>query len=319
MTNQTVADGRPRFLYIKKFWDFQHYHTRGAPWIKLYAALLDDPEFMHMTEAAQAQLMKLWLLASQFGHPLPNNPRLLAGKIGSTGRFHLQTMIDAGFLIQSNDPASKTDSKNASKRASKNASKPDSTSASTSGARSTSDASTPPRTDARVPESSELRGENSEDQKSESEKPDGTPAPDDPQAVSFEQLAAALEAALGERDFAIVLEFLRRRPHRTWPGWAREMLKLIGPGSQYTAPDLAIVCADDAALETPIGSPYALRSFLGTTRRERINGAHVGTPAGERPRTMPTERRELGEATYAAALAATADFGPVPIPEEPAR
>jgi hypothetical protein len=92
---------RPPYLEIKCYWRFQHYRTRGAPWIKLYATLLSDPEFLQLPEAAQAQLMKLWLLASQLGHPLPNRPRLLAGKIGTTGKFHLATLIDAGFLIPS--------------------------------------------------------------------------------------------------------------------------------------------------------------------------------------------------------------------------
>lgn len=89
----------PSFLAIKHWWRYQHYHTaRGAPWIKLYASLLTDPQFIQMPEVAQAQLMKLWLLASQLGHPLPNNPRLLAGQIAVSGRFYLTTLIELGFL-----------------------------------------------------------------------------------------------------------------------------------------------------------------------------------------------------------------------------
>lgn len=88
-----------KFLAIKGYWKHQHYHKRGAPWIKLYASVLVDPAFIQMPEAAQAQLMKLWVLASQFGHPLPNNQKLLAGKIGTTGKFYLASMIAAGFVI----------------------------------------------------------------------------------------------------------------------------------------------------------------------------------------------------------------------------
>lgn len=89
-----------KLLAIKDWWKHQHYHKgRGAPWIKLYGALLTDPVFIQFPEAAQAQLMKLWMLASQMGHPLPNNPKLLAGQIGTTGKFHLASIIAAGFIV----------------------------------------------------------------------------------------------------------------------------------------------------------------------------------------------------------------------------
>lgn len=94
------------FLAVKNFSRFQHYRDRNPPWIKLYGDVLVDAAFLQMPEAAQAQLMKLWVLASQFGHPLPNNPKLLAGKIGTTGKFHLASMVAAGFLIPCRDVAS---------------------------------------------------------------------------------------------------------------------------------------------------------------------------------------------------------------------
>lgn len=88
-----------KFLAIKSYWKHQHYHKRGAPWIKLHSSVLADAAFIQLPEVAQAQLMKLWSLASQLGHPLPNNPRLLAGKIGTTGKFHLAALIAAGFIV----------------------------------------------------------------------------------------------------------------------------------------------------------------------------------------------------------------------------
>lgn len=95
-----------RFLAVKGFDRFQHYRDRNPPWIKLHGTLLTDLAFLELPEAAQAQLVKLWVLASQLGHPLPNNPKLLAGKIGTTGKFHLASIIAAGFLIPCNDIAS---------------------------------------------------------------------------------------------------------------------------------------------------------------------------------------------------------------------
>lgn len=92
-----------RYLAIKNFRKHQHYHHRGAPWIKLYASILNDGAFLQLPEAAQSQIVKLWVLASQMGHPLPNDPKLLAGKIGTTGRFHLAAIIAAGFLVPCDD------------------------------------------------------------------------------------------------------------------------------------------------------------------------------------------------------------------------
>lgn len=88
----------PPHLAIKDWKKHQHYTDRRPPWIKLYTRLLDDPAFMGLCEAAQAQLVKLWVLAANMGHPLPNDPRLLAGKIGVRGKFHLDAIIAAGFL-----------------------------------------------------------------------------------------------------------------------------------------------------------------------------------------------------------------------------
>lgn len=95
-----------KHLAIKNFALYQHYRNRNPPWIKLYGDVLSDAAFLQMPEAAQAQLVKLWILASQLGHPLPNNPKLLAGRIGTTGRFHLAVMIAAGFIIPCEQGAS---------------------------------------------------------------------------------------------------------------------------------------------------------------------------------------------------------------------
>jgi hypothetical protein len=101
-----MANGQLPFLAVKNFDRFQHYRDRNPPWIKLYGDLLVDLEFIQLPEAAQAQLVKLWILASQLGNPLPNDPKLLAGKIAAPGKFHLATIIAAGFLIPCTNSAS---------------------------------------------------------------------------------------------------------------------------------------------------------------------------------------------------------------------
>jgi hypothetical protein len=94
-----------KFLAIKDFEKFQHYRDRNPPWIKLYATILTDAYFLQLPEAAQAQLMKLWVLASQMGNPLPFSPRLLAGKIGAGRRCYLDLLVSSGFLIPRSDLA----------------------------------------------------------------------------------------------------------------------------------------------------------------------------------------------------------------------
>jgi hypothetical protein len=94
------------YLAVKDFATFQHYRDRNPPWIKLYGAVLSDVKFLQLPEAAQAQLVKLWILASQMGNPLPNNQKLLAGRIGVIGKFHLAAIIASGFLIPCDENAS---------------------------------------------------------------------------------------------------------------------------------------------------------------------------------------------------------------------
>jgi hypothetical protein len=70
------------FLAVKNWPRFQHYSDRRPPWIKLYVALLDDLEFLELSDTEQISLIKLWMLAARLGHPLPNNPKLLQERAG---------------------------------------------------------------------------------------------------------------------------------------------------------------------------------------------------------------------------------------------
>lgn len=96
-----MTDPAP-FLEIKNWKKHQHYKQERPAWIKVYGALLDDPAFLALPETAQAQLLKLWLLASRMGHPLPNDAELLASKI-CTKRLYLAALTAAGFLIPTHE------------------------------------------------------------------------------------------------------------------------------------------------------------------------------------------------------------------------
>lgn len=50
-----------RWITVPKWHDFQHYHTREAPWIKTYAALLHKPEYVDLSLADRGLLHAIWL------------------------------------------------------------------------------------------------------------------------------------------------------------------------------------------------------------------------------------------------------------------
>jgi hypothetical protein len=52
-------------LVAKNWAEFQHYHNRMPPWIKLHKSLLDNFEFMSLPTASKALAPLLWLLASE--------------------------------------------------------------------------------------------------------------------------------------------------------------------------------------------------------------------------------------------------------------
>ncbi len=88
-----------KFLAVRNWQKFQHYRDRNPQWIKLYGELLDDHNFLSLPEPAQAQLMKLWILASRRNNRLPADARTLKVLIGASGKLHLSALIDGGWLV----------------------------------------------------------------------------------------------------------------------------------------------------------------------------------------------------------------------------
>lgn len=52
-------------IRVVRWRDFQHYSGRHAPWVKVYANLLDDREYRALPKDARAMLIDIWLLASK--------------------------------------------------------------------------------------------------------------------------------------------------------------------------------------------------------------------------------------------------------------
>lgn len=98
------------YLRVKGFAALQHYSKRRPPWIKLYARLLIDDRFNELSELEQAQLMKLWLVASQSSRftmdgdkvvpVIPNDERVLRQAIRGSKRVAIAKFIKDGWLVE---------------------------------------------------------------------------------------------------------------------------------------------------------------------------------------------------------------------------
>lgn len=92
-----------RYLRVKNWQEFQHYSDRNPPWIKLHRSILDDYEFGRLPDASKAHLIMIWVLASQCGGRVPEDPKFLQAKLGLDKQPDLQSLLDQGFLLPEQD------------------------------------------------------------------------------------------------------------------------------------------------------------------------------------------------------------------------
>ncbi len=97
-----------RYLTVTNFERFQHYRDRAPTWIKLYNSILDDYAFVALPEAARAQLMLLWLVASRHDNRIPYDEAFIREQLHVRSRLHLGTLIEAGFVAVVEQDASTT-------------------------------------------------------------------------------------------------------------------------------------------------------------------------------------------------------------------
>lgn len=91
--------GERGYLAVKNFAEFQHYKDRNPVWIKSYTRLLEDYDFLALSDAARSQLMLLWLVASRTDNRIPDDRRWIAHAIHATSSVKLDELKAAGFLI----------------------------------------------------------------------------------------------------------------------------------------------------------------------------------------------------------------------------
>lgn len=88
-----------KFIAIRNFEKFQHYHDRKPPWIKLYRDILSDDRLFELTEAERWQLIGLFILASQNDNHIPYKPAWLKKELALSKPISLQKLIDTGWVI----------------------------------------------------------------------------------------------------------------------------------------------------------------------------------------------------------------------------
>lgn len=95
-----------QFLVVKNFERFQHYKDRNPPWIKFHYATLSDYEVTSLSDAAQGQLFKFWLLASRYDNLIPYDLKWLKREIKANGPLQLKELLASGLLAISEQGAS---------------------------------------------------------------------------------------------------------------------------------------------------------------------------------------------------------------------
>jgi hypothetical protein len=90
-------------LAVKNWRDFQHYHHRTPPWIKLHRSLLDDKDFMRLPVASKALAPLVWLLASETEEGVVSAvPQDIAWRLRLPEAFvaeGLAGLVKEGFLV----------------------------------------------------------------------------------------------------------------------------------------------------------------------------------------------------------------------------
>lgn len=82
--------------------DFQHYHDRNPPWIKLHTKILDNYAFSTLADTTKGVLFCLWALAARHDNAIPRDVQWIRARIGYSSKTDLgkalQDLADAGFI-----------------------------------------------------------------------------------------------------------------------------------------------------------------------------------------------------------------------------
>jgi hypothetical protein len=226
-----VESAEVKYLSVKDYDRFQHYKDRSPVWIKLYNSVMDNEEFLSLSDAERGQLMLIWLLASRRDNRIPHDNKAIARAIQASGRVQVERFIETGFLVPYQDASA---------------------------------ALAEPEQDSSPHARPSARGEG--EREAEAEKRETEQSGARPVAQVAEE---AFRAQMGEH-LEPVLRFLDARPANARSNWFPEMLKIIGPSTGVLPEDLAGACSDALLVDPPASTPVALRAFATRRKVERL-------------------------------------------------
>jgi hypothetical protein len=88
-----------KIIEIKNWEKFQHYKHRNPPWIKLHSCLLDDYEWVQLSDNSKLILFHLWMLASRYQNAIPFDLEFLKQKMLIKNKIDLKELVEKGFLL----------------------------------------------------------------------------------------------------------------------------------------------------------------------------------------------------------------------------
>jgi hypothetical protein len=94
----------PEFVSVGNWNRYQHYKAVVRPaWIKLYAKLLDSPDWIMLKDCDKLVAIGLLLIASRTKNKIPNNPRYIKQVLHLRRTPDLAIFLKSGYLVPYNE------------------------------------------------------------------------------------------------------------------------------------------------------------------------------------------------------------------------
>lgn len=97
-----------QYLVVKEWRQYQHYHRRNPPWIKLHREMLTSNTWVSMDDASRVLAIAIMLLAAATNNKVPADPEYLKRVAYLNKAPDWSKLVKAGFIevIGENDVAS---------------------------------------------------------------------------------------------------------------------------------------------------------------------------------------------------------------------